>query len=268
MQGLEEHRARRRFPLVDRANGIRMGLDFSALEAGEPAVVASERRLSSELSYGYTHALWWMVLSDGRSAVSVPPGAGPAVQEIICGAGDHQAMWDEAIREKLKQPVDGVLRSKGMPCVGRVFESLAFACDGTLLRRHNLASCHRLYDEGIPTADGLNHPTHCYPDGVVFGVVADGVLASVAYAHRTGTLEDRVGDLGVETAEDYRRRGYAKAAVSAVVAHFVQSEGEARYGCSPKNEASIATARSVGFVPYGKALILAARRPEQTEDQG
>ncbi len=33
---------------------------------------------------------------------------------------------------------------------------------------------------------------------------------------------------------------------------------EARYGCSPENRASVATARSVGFVPYGTSLVLSA----------
>ena len=33
-------------------------------------------------------------------------------------------------------------------------------------------------------------------------------------------------------------------------------------GCSPENHASIATARSVGFVPYGTSLVLSAPRPD------
>ena len=78
-------------------------------------------------------------------------------------------------------------------------------------------------------------------------------------------MENEVADLGVETAPACRRRGYAKTAVSAVVAHITERGGEARYGCSPDNHASIATARSAGFAPYGTALTLSAPRPDAVD---
>ena len=71
-------------------------------------------------------------------------------------------------------------------------------------------------------------------------------------------MEDQVADLAVGTASAYRRRGYARMAVSAVVKHFTQNGGETLYSTSPDNSASIATALSVGFVPYAKTLILSA----------
>jgi predicted GNAT family acetyltransferase len=105
-------------------------------------------------------------------------------------------------------------------------------------------------------------PAHCFPDGIVYGVIADGRVASVAYAHRTGVLEGLVADLGVVTAPAYRQRGYAKTAVAAVVAHVAAAGGEAVYACRPDNAASVATARSVGFVPLGASLVLGAPLPE------
>ena len=123
-----------------------------------------------------------------------------------------------------------------------------------------MPDCRRLADESVPAAEGLRLPTHCFPDGVVYGVVRDNKVVSVAYAHRAGVMEDMVADIGVETAPGHRRRGWARAAVSALVGHFTERGGEARYGCSPDNKASVATAESVGFVPYGKSLILSAPR--------
>ena len=96
-------------------------------------------------------------------------------------------------------------------------------------------------------------------------MVRDAQVVSVAFAHRAGILEDRVADVGVETALAYRRQGGAQAAVSALVAHFTAHGGEARYGCSPSNEASVGTARSVGFIPYGKSLILSAPRVQKMD---
>ena len=77
-------------------------------------------------------------------------------------------------------------------------------------------------------------------------------------------MEDAVADMGVTTASAYRRRGYAKTTVSAVVEHITHNGGEARYGCRPNNAASIATALSVGFVPFGQSLVLSAPAPDST----
>lgn len=71
------------FPLVDRYMGIRMAIDLSALVPGRVTVIESDRRLRREQSYGFVHSLWWIWLSDGRSALSVVPGAGKAVRGTV-----------------------------------------------------------------------------------------------------------------------------------------------------------------------------------------
>jgi len=249
------------FPLVDRYMGLRMDIDLSILEPARVRVVESARRLRRELSYGFVHALWWVWLTDGRSAASVPPGAGAAVRRILKNVRGADELFDPRVAEQLKGPVNNSLREAGMKEVDRVLRDVCFACNGSLLRRHRYGDCRRLVDESIPPAGGLRLPTHCFPDGIVYGVVADGMVVSLAHAHRPGVMEHEVADLGVGTAPAHRQRGYAKTAVSAVVEHITRSGGEARYGCSPDNQASIATARSVGFVPYGTQFVLSAPPP-------
>ena len=100
-----------------------------------------------------------------------------------------------------------------------------------------------------------------FPDGVVYGVVADGQVVSVSWAHQTGVMECQVAYIGIVTAPAYRRRGFAATALSALVGHFAATGGEAYYCCDPENSASIATAMSVGFVPYGASLVLDAPPP-------
>jgi RimJ/RimL family protein N-acetyltransferase len=75
-------------------------------------------------------------------------------------------------------------------------------------------------------------------------------------------MEDCIADLAVGTLMPHRRKGYAKTVVSAVVENFARRGGEAIYNCFPKNLASIATARSVGFAPLGRSLILSAPRTD------
>jgi GNAT superfamily N-acetyltransferase len=251
------------FPLVDRYMGIRMDADFLALRPGRGAVVESPRRLRREQSYGFIHALWWVWLADGRSAASVPPGAGDAVAKILGDVSCGEELFDPNLAEKLKVPVNAALAEAGLKEADRVLCDLVFACNASLLRRHHHGDCRRLVDESVPSAEGLGLPTHCFPDGIAYGIVADGKVVSHACAHRAGCMEDRVADLGVDgTSPAYRRRGYAKTVVSAVVEFITRAGGEARYACDPDNQASIATARSVGFVPYGTSLVLSAPAPD------
>ncbi len=106
-------------------------------------------------------------------------------------------------------------------------------------------------------------PTQCFPDGIVYGIVygivEDRRIVSVANAHRTGLIEDREVDLAVETAPPYRNRGYAKTVVSAVTAHMTSTGGEAVSFCRADNLASMTTAKSVGYVLYGKMVVVIAR---------
>ena len=245
----------RPFALMDKYFGTRMDCDLATLVPGRTVVVETRRRLRGEKSYGYERVLWWIWLEDGRSAISVPPGAGREVRRVAKGVTREQ-LFESSLAEGLKVPVDAALQAAGLGKVGRAIIDVQFACNGSLLRRHRCGDCRRLLDESIPPAKELKLPTHCFPDGIAYGVVADGVVASFAFAHRTGLMEDMIADMAVETASGYRRRGYAKTAVSAVVEHVTRKGGQAVHACRPDNLPSIATARSVGFVPYAKSLVL------------
>jgi len=246
------------FPLVDQYMSIRLGGDLSELPPGQVTVVESSRRVQREESYGFILALWWVWLADGRSLASAPLGAGPELAEILAAARGREALDNAMLVEQLKGPVNRALRQARLKEINRTFRDLLFACNASLLQQRIHGDCRRLTDDSVPPAEEVRLPTHCFPDGIVYGVVADGRVVSYAYAHRAGVMEDRVADLGVFTAPPYRRRGCAAACVSAVVAEIARNGGEAYYTCRPDNHASTATARSVGFVPYGASLIFSA----------
>jgi len=248
------------FAHIDNYMGVLLGLDLAHAEPGKPYVVESGRRLTSEQGYGHIHGLWWIRLADGRHVVSVPPGAGPQVETLLAEEKREAGGFDEQLTHALREPTDRALRAAGLPTTNRVLRDVTFACTAELLRTHVVAECRRLMDDSVPAAKGLGLPAHCFPDGVVYGVMCDDEVTSCAHAHRTGIMEDLVCDVGVGTAPDHRRLGHARSSVSALVRFFTERGGEARYACSPGNHASIATARSVGFVPYGESLILSAPR--------
>jgi RimJ/RimL family protein N-acetyltransferase len=245
--------------LIDRYLGLRLEADLAAARPGRPAFAGSPRRLRCEESYGFIHALWAVALEDGRCAVSAPPGAEQAAARAWGSRASLDALDDAESLAVLRAAVDAQLLAAGaQPSVGPE-SSLLFACGADTLRRHALPACRRLHDESIAAADGLWLPAHCFPGGTVFGVVADGAVVSVAYAHRSGALANRVADIGVETAPGYRGRGYARACVSAVIGAYAERGGEALYGCSPANAASIATIQSCGGQLYGRSAWLRAR---------
>ncbi len=248
----------RKFQLVDEFVGIRLGVDLVDVRPGEVAVVETVRRLEPEKSFGHVRALWLIRLADGRCVASVPPGTGSAVEEILQSLDMDKDFLLPATIDRLRDCIDLKRTAAGLPKTDRILRDEVHACSSATLICHHFGDCRRLTDASISAAEDLFMPDHCFPDGLVYGVVEDNRIVSVAYAHRTGLMEDHVADIGIVTAAQYRGRGFAKTVVSAVFRHMTSSGGEGFYHCSPENTASMATARSVGCLPYGSSLILTA----------
>lgn len=244
-------------PLVERYLSIRLDTNLSCVAPGETVVVETPRRLTREASYSFVRTAWYLSLIDGRRVLSIPPGAGPAVREWLDGIA-YDELPDNTKIEELRRMIDRVLLEAGHPATDRVFSDMIFACNRDSLIRHPDTDYHCLTDTSIQPADGLDLPEHCFPDGLVYGVVDDDRVVSVAFAHRTLVMEDRIVDVGIVTAPDYRRRGYARTVLSALTSHIIDGGGEGYYCCNPENTASIHTARSVGYTPYGSSVMLAA----------
>ncbi len=84
-----------------------------------------------------------------------------------------------------------------------------------------------------------------------FVIERDGQIAADAWSAQQGTRADEVR---VDTAEAYRRRGYARQAVAAWTQH-VRREGKvAFYSHLVTNDASRALAASVGAVKYAETV--------------
>lgn len=82
----------------------------------------------------------------------------------------------------------------------------------------------------------------------VMAIVVDGKPVSVCFSARSSPI---AAAAGVETAEAFRRRGYA-AAVTAAWARAIRASGRTPvYGTTWANEASLANARKLGLVATG-----------------
>lgn len=250
------------FDLIDKYVGIRLGVDLADVKPGQVLIVESPRRLNREMSYGFAHALWWVRFVDGRSVISVPPGCTEGIDDIVKDMGNDGYPFTKELGRLLTPVIESMTKKATPARIDRTLIDLVFACDANRLRAYPLSKCQKLADPATPLADGIHVPPQCIEDRVAFGVIDKGVVVSVAYAHRSGVMQDQVADIGVETTASHRRQGLAQAAVSALVSDFAARGGQARYGCSPENAASIATAASVGFTAYAESLVLSGRGNE------
>jgi len=184
------------------------------------------------------------------------------VRQVIGEMHLAEFAGDPVMMECLHNAINQALALHGIDAVHRAYPTTLLACDKDLLRKQEYGECRRLTDASLPVADGFEWPPYTFHKGILYGVVVDGQVVSVASPRPVGVLEDRVVDIGIVTAHAYQRSGYAKTAVSALVEHITSAGGEAVYIVRPENKASVATARSIGFVEYGIGLTMRSRKPD------
>lgn len=85
-------------------------------------------------------------------------------------------------------------------------------------------------------------------NGFGYLLIEDGRMAACAFS--SGISSDHV-DIGVETAEEYRGKGYGKIVADAMVKETLRRGKIPVWGCDTRNEASMKLALSVGFEIVG-----------------
>ena len=85
----------------------------------------------------------------------------------------------------------------------------------------------------------LSHPRADLPDDARV-MLADGAVVAAAWTHG--------GEIAVETSPAYRRRGYARAVVGALLDDCMAAGREVRYRCVETNAASMALAAGLGLM--------------------
>ena len=219
-------------------------------------LIESERRLRCELSYGYVHLIWITGFDDGRIAVSLPPGIANDVKTYI----RDNAVYNDIASKSFMSPLHELADRETKRLLGKnsckCFTDLVFACDSESIKPPNPGvTAQRITDTRYECNADIWFPDHCLPDGVVYGVLENNKIVSLAYAHKTGEYQDTVADVGTVTSKEFRKKGYARECVNSVARHFIENKGESVYKCSPTNTASVSTALSAGYITYGKSLI-------------
>ena len=152
-------------------------------------------------------------------------------------------------------------------------EAIAFAAEsfGAFLDAHGFEMSPDSEDYYVnytlPACCEKTHPSVCRLDGTeayddltetdIGGLISDGYIAyaavvdnKIAALANTGEPIDtdtpKTVEIGVDTAEEYRKRGLGKACVLALVSELSRLGHTAMYECASGNTASIRLAESVG----------------------
>ena len=87
---------------------------------------------------------------------------------------------------------------------------------------------------------------HFCNHGVGFSLFCNGNLASTAYS---SFIHDNYLEIGIETVEEYRGKGLAQYACSALIDYCLQNNFEPVWSCRLENTASYKLAQKLGFEP-------------------
>ncbi|MDR0403307.1 MAG: GNAT family N-acetyltransferase, partial [Treponema sp.] len=91
------------------------------------------------------------------------------------------------------------------------------------------------------------------------GVIIDDMLVSATDAPDMPFMSGRVQEIGINTLEEYRRKGYAKTACVSVIKELLSKNICPLWSAGTGNIASDRLAYSIGFGKYADALAISKR---------
>lgn len=89
-----------------------------------------------------------------------------------------------------------------------------------------------------------------------YGVFDDGHLVSATDAPAVPYMSDVIVEIGANTLQPYRGRGYAKICVGAMLRYLVQQGRVPIWSTGEANKASIHLAQTVGFSPFADVFMI------------
>ena len=223
---------------------------------GVSIIIYSEER--NRIQTGYDRPIDLLLWRDERRTII---SYGGRCAGMIAGLADLTA--DDTIARLSEIP--GARLSRGIKFVyGGAGADSVSGQNGTASARLLTPEDYPLYENFFrsvnPGCSGLDWLRDYFSDisacGLCCGVIADGRLASCTDAPDMPYLADKVQELGVNTLEGYRRRGYACEAARLCVSSILRSSRAPLWSCALDNTASLKTAKKLGFEPLGEYLSL------------
>ena len=83
-----------------------------------------------------------------------------------------------------------------------------------------------------------------------------GSKASSSLPVRAASITETLWDVGIDTLEGHRRKGHARACYLALASHLAAQGFSPVWGAYEDNEASLAMAESLGFIPVDEFWVI------------
>lgn len=239
---------------LDRFYSIRLGVSVADLKPGQVAVASCDRRTYVERGHAHICLLWVIGFGD-RAAVSVHPAALAEAGRLAWGLRPDEVLEDD-FSEGVRRELGSRLGEAGLQLSG---DSVIFWHPGSAQKVASEGAI-RAVAPGEPDAwvgeryfrRVAEHPSA--GRGEAFGLWVGEALVAEVVSHEPPVTEmaGLVAEDGIQVSQRHRGRGYGKA----LLAHWTR-EMQARgrvcvHSTSLENAASIALARSVGYIEYGR----------------
>ena len=239
---------------IDDFFSIRLGVSLRDLKPGQVAVATCDRRTYAELGYGFTRLLWVLRFGD-RAAVSVHPAALAEVSRLAWRRTPDEVIADDfvvAAAKALATALPGVSGETGGSSVILYHpgDVQIVTCDGevrvlTPADKDRWVGPHQYMS-------AAEHPSA--QRGEAVGLFLGKRLVAEVITHESCVAEmaHLIAQDGIEVGEAYQRRGYGKAVLSAWTREMQVKGRVCLHSTSSDNFASIALAKSVGYVEYAR----------------
>jgi GNAT superfamily N-acetyltransferase len=257
--------------VLDRFYSVRLGVSVRDLKPGQVAVAACDRCTYAELGYGYVRLLWIMYFGN-RAAISVHPSAVAQAARLA---------WDRTPDDVLTD----AFGTEAAAAVNAALPNVEARAGGIGITFYHPGGATPVNSDGeirpVTIADGpkwigrrgegvymsaTEHPSA--QRGEAFGVFLGEDLIAEIITHDppVADMAHLVAADGIEVAEPYRGRGYGKALLAAWTCEMQKRGRVCTHSTSVNNAASIALARSVGYVEYARTRGITYVPPQDERD--
>jgi GNAT superfamily N-acetyltransferase len=251
--------------IVDRWFSIRLGVSVADLKPGQVAVATCDRRTFAELGYGYVSLLWVVHLGD-RAAVSVHPAALAEVSGLAWPRRPDDVMEDDFCQRAgaaLRAAVPGSEGGAGGVGVTLYHPGGARPAATDAEVRVITPSDEDRWAGTRMYWRAADHPSAQRGEAFALFLGDQAIAEIITHDPPVAEMAHLVAADGIEVAEEYRGRGYGKALLSHWTCEM-QSRGRAcLHSTGMDNIASIAVARSVGYLEYARTRSVTFSPPER-----
>lgn len=250
---------------VDRWFSIRLGVSVADLKPGQVAVATCDRRTFAELGKGFVSLLWVVHFGD-RAALSVHPAALAEVSRLAWRQSPDDVMSDDFCQRAgaaLRAAVPGFEGSAGGVGVSLYHPGGARLAPTDAELRVITPSDEDRWAGKRMYWRAADHPSA--KRGEAFGLfLGDRAIAEIiTHDPPVAEMARLVAADGIEVADGYRGRGHGRALLAYWTCEM-QSRGRVcLHSTGVDNVASIAVARSVGYVEYARTSSVTFSPPER-----